>query len=309
MTKKYLPDNLDEWDICEPNGEYDMRDDIFDYKNQKEFDDLGYDQRRNNIMNHFFQEGVTKVRSFTEYRTHTGRTLAKRLNDEQPELIIDAGCGFNYFGTNVKNCIGIDFVDYKPTHDLRGPDIIMDVTKANTVFAPNCADYIICVGPFNFGPESHLLPLLESFKYLLKPTGRIVGHLRPGQIDDPIKSLYRGYYHMPWTLDLAGELFTENGFNIEWIGEEATDLTWLPDTRLQEHLAAWEQVNVSVSGPPSSAAIDKNLNTKTLERHDIIANIKNEIHRRHQDPLYDSNRPNYIRSRIAIELTLKKKKN
>ncbi len=303
MTNKYLPEDPSEWNNYEDTGEYAMRGNIFDYKNQAELEALGYEQRRDNLIKHFAQTEVTKVRCFTEFRTHTGRKLVERLNAEKPDLVIDAGCGFNYFGTNVRNCVGIDFVDYEPTDGLKGPDIVMDIAEADKVFAPHCADYIICVGPLNFGPESQLLELLKTFRYLLKPTGRIVGHLRPGQVKDQEKSVFRGYHHMPWTLDLAHKIFPENGFNIDWIGEEATDLTWMPDDKLARHLEVWKQAHVSISGPPSSAALDKNLNTKTLERHDVVSNIQNEIYRRSGDSRYDPNRPHYIRSRIAIELT------
>jgi len=302
MNKKYLPDNEKDWNNYEDTGEYAMRGNIFDYKNQQELEDLGYDQRRDNLIKHFAQNEVTKVRCFTEYRTHTGKTLVQRINKENPELVIDAGCGFNYFGTNIKNCIGIDFVDYEPTDGLKGPDIVMDIAKADTLFSKHCADFIICVGPFNFGPESQLLELLKTFKYLLKPKGRIIGHLRPGQVKDQEKSLFRGYQHMPWTLDLAKKIFPENGFDIVWLGEEATNLKWMSDNMLQRHLEVWQQAHVSISGPPSSAPLDKNLNTKTLERHDVVSNIKNEIYRRQDDLRYDLQRPDYIRSRIAIEL-------
>lgn len=303
MTK-YLPSDTSLWNQYENTGEYDMRDPaLFDYKDQKELEALGYDQRQENVQKHFAQKGVTKVRAFTQYRTHTGRTLVERLNKEKPDLVIDAGCGFNYFGGAIRNCIGIDFVDYEPTDGLIGPDLVMDFNDAAKIFTPGCADYIICVGPFNFGPESQILKLLETFHYLLKDTGKIIGHLRPGQILDDDKSLYRGYHHMPWTIDLAREIFPANGFNIDWIGEEATDLTWMPDDMLQRHFETWMQTKVSVSGPRSSPPIDKRLNPKTLEQHDIVGNIQNEIYRRAEDDRYDSTRPHYIRSRIAIELT------
>jgi|TARA_Y100001980_G_C14522950_1_gene298321 hypothetical protein len=302
MTKKYLPEDQSTWGKIEPLGEYSMRGDIFDLKDIKELENLGYDARQENLKKHFLTPEVQKVRAFTEYRTHTGRPLAERINKEDVDLVIDCGCGFNYFGATIKNCIGVDMIDYNATDGLPGPDLVMDINNSKKIFSPECADYIICVGPFNFGPESQIRRLLETFHYLLKPNGRIVGHLRPGQELDHDKSLYRGYHHMPWTIELAEKLFPAYGFNIEWIGEEATDLTWMPDNMLHRHLETWEQTSKTVGGPTSSPALEEKL-MKTLQQHDILGNITNEMYRRSNDNKYDKDKPNFVRSRIAIELT------
>ena len=304
MKNKFLPEDESTWGTIEPLGEYSMRPDIFKGDPYGELESMGYDKRKDNLQQHFATPEVSKVRSFSRYRTHTGKTLVDKLNSAKPDLVIDAGCGMNYFGTRVDNCIGIDFIGYDTSgeDDLSGPDIVMDINDAPKIFKQNCADFIICVGPFNFGPKQQIEDLLETFKYLLKDTGTIIGHLRPGQILDEEKSAYRGYHHMPWTTSLAKEVFKKAGLVISWIGEEATDLTWMDDKTLASHLEAWLQAHVSISGPPSSEPIDPRLNNRTLKRNDIISNIQNEIYRRSDDERYDPDRPYYIRSRIAIEL-------
>lgn len=106
---------------------------------------------------------------------HSGKNWIKQINDLNPELVIDAGCGENFFKGKIKNLVGYDPVfkeaDFNCTH-FTAP------------FKEQCADVIIAGGSVNWGDRDDIAFILVKLKSWLKPGGRLFMRGAPGGYDN-----------------------------------------------------------------------------------------------------------------------------
>ena len=121
-----------------------------------------------------------KKRELALYRTLTGYNLAKEVSATKPNLVLDLGCGANSFKSIIPNLIGIDVAD------VGDVDIVTDIKSLPDIFAPNCADWIFCFGPLNFGDEDWIDEICSVFKYLLRPEGIIVSAIKQEHSNAPL---------------------------------------------------------------------------------------------------------------------------
>lgn len=93
---------------------------------------------------------------------HSGYNLVDHINDMNPRLVIDAGCGINGFKGKIKNVVGFDPVfdeaDFKSTI-LEAP------------FADQCADIVFAFGCVNFGTRDDVALNIIKLKSWLRPGG------------------------------------------------------------------------------------------------------------------------------------------
>lgn len=75
----------------------------------------------------------------------TGDRLIKEINNLNPQLVLDLGCGNNVYKGKIKNLIGIDILD----NNLQ--DISCDIK--NLPFKSNTVDIVIAFGSVNFGDD------------------------------------------------------------------------------------------------------------------------------------------------------------
>jgi hypothetical protein len=102
---------------------------------------------------------------FHQY-THTGMNLIEEVNDLDPDLVIDAGCGHNRFKGKIKKLIGFDQEPF-PFADLH-----MSIEQIN--FRPESADVVMCLGSVQFGNRDFVRNQMKKITSWVKPGGFII---------------------------------------------------------------------------------------------------------------------------------------
>lgn len=107
---------------------------------------------------------IDAYKNFESNKDITGfEDIINFINDKDPALVIDAGCGNNIFKKCIKNLQGFDARDI-PEADYKGTYQDMD-----KIFLPNSADAIICFGSLGFGNTKIIEENLELMhKWLAK---------------------------------------------------------------------------------------------------------------------------------------------
>jgi len=131
---------------------------------------MKYDEKIQSLKEIFESPGEVLKRELALYRTHSGKELAEEITAVNPSLVLDLGCGSNIFKKLIPNLIGIDIAD------VGDVDIIGDINSLPTMFQGQCADWILCFGPLNYGEDDWVNSICSVMKYLLKPKGTIVCH-------------------------------------------------------------------------------------------------------------------------------------
>jgi len=104
-------------------------------------------------------------RVFRSY-TKAGMNLIKEVNELDPDLVIDVGCGHNRFKGHIKNLIGFDQSPF-PYADLH-----MDIDEIN--FRKESADVALVLGSIQFGNRDIVERHLEKVVSWVKPGGFLV---------------------------------------------------------------------------------------------------------------------------------------
>lgn len=103
--------------------------------------------------------------AFQHYK-HSGINLINEVNNLDPDLVIDVGCGHNRFKGHIKNLIGFDQQPF-PMADLHST--IQDIN-----FRSECADVLLILGSIQFGTQQNVYKDFEKAISWLKPGGYIV---------------------------------------------------------------------------------------------------------------------------------------
>lgn len=104
-------------------------------------------------------------KSKTNYNI-AGKNLIEEINDLQPNLVIDAGCGHNVFKHKIKNLIGFDIVNFP------NADFISSIQDAK--FENESADVVIALGSVQFGTKQEVYSDMSKIISWVKPGGHIV---------------------------------------------------------------------------------------------------------------------------------------
>ena len=98
--------------------------------------------------------------------TENSIEMIDAINAMNPTLVLDLGCGTNFYKSRIKNLIGIDILD-------EDEDIICPIESIDSIFQPNSADVILALGSINFGKDDLILQQLEQVYKVCKPGGLI----------------------------------------------------------------------------------------------------------------------------------------
>jgi len=142
------------------------------------------------------------------------------VNNRNPILVLDLGCGDNQYKNFINNLIGIDIVN--EAADIKG-----DIT--NIPFDDNSADVVLCFGSINFGDEHLIRNQLLEVRRVLKDGGYAIFR---GNMKDHIdtKDIYYGWSTekvMAWTEEI-NMMLHEGPVQItrtNWRGEKNLDWT------------------------------------------------------------------------------------
>lgn len=130
----------------------------------------------------------------------TGKEFIKEVNDLNPNLVLDLGCGNNIYKGHINNIVGIDILD----NNLQ--DFFCDIT--NLPFKDNSVDVVLAFGSINFGDDTDIDLQLQEAIRVLKSGGRFY-------FRGISNHLYSIYYN--WTVEKLIEK-TEK-FNLDFIVE------------------------------------------------------------------------------------------
>jgi SAM-dependent methyltransferase len=120
-----------------------------------------------------------------EYYKYTGVNLINEINELDPDLVIDAGCGHNRFKGHIKNLIGFD------SEPFPFADIHMPIEEIK--FREESADVVLALGSIQFGNREFVESQLKKIVSWVKPGGFIVMRTFPN-----ISQLKNSY---SWTED------------------------------------------------------------------------------------------------------------
>jgi SAM-dependent methyltransferase len=159
------------------------------------------------IKSHFDPDSWTTFDSLGQY-DHAGLNLINEINDLDPDLVIDAGCGHNRFKGHIKNLVGFDINPF-PFADLHA-----GFDEVN--FRKECADVVLALGSIHFIDRETVESHLDKAASWVKPGGFLIMRvihqtlIRPSKIhyfwsDDDIE-----YFSKKHSLDIYKGPFVDH---------------------------------------------------------------------------------------------------
>lgn len=124
-------------------------------------------------------EHLTEIFDPSSWKTRSnyvvaGENLIDEINDLNPKLVIDAGCGHNQFKGKVKNLVGFDILNFP------NADFISSIQDAD--FKTQSADVVIALGSIQFGTKQEVYEDVGKIASWLKPSGYIVMRVLKDQV-------------------------------------------------------------------------------------------------------------------------------
>lgn len=150
-------------------------------------------------LRRFFGE-IWKPR--TDDYNYTGWALAEEINRQNPQNVLDVGCGYNQFKERIPNLIGID-----PNNDCA--DYMVDILDYRV--RPGTHDHIICLGSINFNSREDIEARFAHCVELLAPGGRMYFRANPGiqWKNGPYVEIFA------WSFQVVKELEEKYGLRLE----------------------------------------------------------------------------------------------
>jgi SAM-dependent methyltransferase len=102
---------------------------------------------------------------FQDY-VYAGTNLIQEVNDLDPEIVIDAGCGYNRFKGHIQNLIGFDLFEF--------PNVDIPLGFDDVEFRKECADVVLALGSIQFSDKKRVERHLAKVVSWVKPGGYII---------------------------------------------------------------------------------------------------------------------------------------
>lgn len=150
-------------------------------------------------LNRFFGE-IWKPT--TDQYQYSGWSLVDIINKQNPQRVLDFGCGYNQFKGRINNLVGID-----PYNNCA--DYMVDILDFNV--EPESFDHIIVLGSLNFNSRKDIEIRFKKLVSLLMPGGRMYFRANPGNIwlNGPYVDIF------PWSFEVAYDLAKAHGLELE----------------------------------------------------------------------------------------------
>lgn len=133
-----------------------------------------------------------------------GKTMVEEINNLDPALVIDLGCGLNQYKGVINNLVGVDVVGCRE-------DITADITDLKEYFADHSVDVILALGSINFGDADLIRQQLQEVKRMLKVGG--IAYFRANQ-NDHDKDHKGDLHYYDWSQELVKQWSATIGFEI-----------------------------------------------------------------------------------------------
>jgi SAM-dependent methyltransferase len=102
---------------------------------------------------------------------YSGVNLINEVNSLNPSLVIDVGCGTNYFRGKIKNLIGFDIADH--------PNLDFCCSISDMKVESNSVDVVLALGTFQYLTKEQIFKDVSTIVNWVKPGGYIVVRLLP----------------------------------------------------------------------------------------------------------------------------------
>jgi SAM-dependent methyltransferase len=127
--------------------------------------------------------------AFKHYK-YSGTNLIDEINNLDPDLVIDVGCGHNRFKGHIKNLIGFD------REPFPFADIYLGIDEIN--FRPESADVVLVLGSIQFGNIDLVERHMDKIVQWVKPGGFVV-----------VRAMQDYYGESPWRYQHAHYIWTD----------------------------------------------------------------------------------------------------
>jgi len=156
----------------------------------------------------FFSE-IWRPRT-SEY-DHSGWALVEEINKQNPERVLDVGCGYHPFRGRINNIVGID-----PYNDAA--DYEVDILDYRV--KPESYDVIIALGSINFNSQDEIEERFAHCVNLLRPGGRFYLRANPGisHKTGPYVDIFS------WTFEVVNEFAERYNLRLETFKKEPAEL-------------------------------------------------------------------------------------
>ena len=146
----------------------------------------------------------------TDDYSYTGWQLAEEINKQNPQNVLDVGCGYHPFKGRIPNLVGID-----PFNNCA--DYQVDVLEYK--IKPGSHDHIIALGSINFNSKADIEARFSRCVELLAPGGMFYLRANTGV---PHKS---GPYVeiFPWTFEVVNEFAEKYNLKLLTFKKEANE--------------------------------------------------------------------------------------
>lgn len=145
----------------------------------------------------------------TTYK-YSGDYLIDKINDLNPNRVLDVGCGFNHYKDKINNLFGID-----PYNDEACSKIGIEDIGSNIMY-----DVILALGSINFGTENNINKQMRKIDEILKDKGHLFMRLNPGLNHHWSNGKSDDIIFFPWTKQKIKNFALSYGYSIEDWQEE-----------------------------------------------------------------------------------------
>jgi hypothetical protein len=151
---------------------------------------------------------------------HTGWDLADEINQQNPNSVLDVGCGYHPFKGRIQNIIGID-----PYNNCA--DYEVDILDYRV--RPQSHDIIIALGSINFNSKQEVEQRFAHCVNLLRVGGRFYLRANPGipHKTGPYVDIF------PWSFEVANEFAERYNLRLDTFKRDANERLYFVYTRLQ----------------------------------------------------------------------------
>ncbi len=168
------------------------------------------------VKEHFDWAPYSKER----WATHnlSSLNLIPFINERNPKLVIDIGCGKNNFKGLVPNCIGLDVSDY-PEADF---NMSLEEVYDRNIFQHGCADVVMALGSLNFGTFDNIISQFGKAIDWVKPGGIFIVRVRL-HLDKEEAFYTRGHQQHNWNWENVKEMHETYKDRVDYLIEPALE--------------------------------------------------------------------------------------
>lgn len=136
----------------------------------------------------------------TKKYKYSGLDIIDRINEEEPNLVVDLGCGYNEFKGKIKNLQGVDPYNHRA-----------DVKCGLLDYYAQDVDCVICFGSINFGNTEKIIAEVGHALAMTRTGGKLFFRVNPGIQHDAPEARWIDFFN--WSPGFVIRLADQ--FNVE----------------------------------------------------------------------------------------------